>query len=186
MPFSAFILRVILLLPLVTENARGGDGLPPETVTFATTADFRPTQPNWHLASALAGDPRTDLLLTTITGTGLLVCNPAEGACGHLVTAWEHGDIEVELEFLLPPGSNSGVYLQGRYEIQLIDSWGVRTPTARDCGEPSSPHSTAEASPAWSNSMPGLMTFGWIGSMPSQARRLLSSRRKARTYRRIR
>ena len=27
-------------------------------------------------------------------------------------------------EFKIPPGSNSGVYLQGRYEVQVLDSHG--------------------------------------------------------------
>jgi len=30
--------------------------------------------------------------------------------------------------------SNSGVYLQGRYELQILDSYGVRTPGKGDCG----------------------------------------------------
>jgi hypothetical protein len=31
-------------------------------------------------------------------------------------------------------GSNSGVYLQGRYEIQILDSFGKAQPTYSDCG----------------------------------------------------
>jgi hypothetical protein len=31
-------------------------------------------------------------------------------------------------------GSNSGIYLQGRYEIQLLDSWGVKNPRYGDNG----------------------------------------------------
>jgi hypothetical protein len=35
---------------------------------------------------------------------------------------------------MVPKGSNSGVYFQGRYEIQILDSWGVKEPTYTDCG----------------------------------------------------
>ena len=30
----------------------------------------------------------------------------------------------VEVEFIIPKGSNSGVYLMGEYEVQIIDSFG--------------------------------------------------------------
>ncbi len=46
----------------------------------------------------------------------------------------EHGDIEAHIEFMVPKGSNSGVYFQGRYEIQVFDSWGVKEPQHGDCG----------------------------------------------------
>jgi hypothetical protein len=45
-----------------------------------------------------------------------------------------HGDADVELDFMMAKGSNSGVYLQGRYEIQLLDSWGVLQPGPGDVG----------------------------------------------------
>lgn len=47
-----------------------------------------------------------------------------QGNAPHLVTAAEHGDALVHVEFKLPKGSNSGVYLQGRYEVQIFDSYG--------------------------------------------------------------
>lgn len=34
------------------------------------------------------------------------------------------GDVELYLEFMLAKGSNSGLYLQGLYEVQIFDSWG--------------------------------------------------------------
>jgi hypothetical protein len=37
----------------------------------------------------------------------------------------EYGDIDLELEYMMAKESNSGIYLQGRYEIQLMDNWGV-------------------------------------------------------------
>ena len=52
----------------------------------------------------------------------------------NLITVFEHGDIELELEVMLPKGSNSGIYLQGRYEVQLLDSWGVKDAKFSDIG----------------------------------------------------
>ncbi|MDX2066322.1 MAG: ThuA domain-containing protein [Fimbriimonadaceae bacterium] len=36
----------------------------------------------------------------------------------------EHGDAHVHVEFAVPKGGNSGVYLMGRYEVQILDSYG--------------------------------------------------------------
>lgn len=41
-----------------------------------------------------------------------------------IYTTAEFGDIELTLEFMVPKGSNSGVYLMGRYEVQVLDSFG--------------------------------------------------------------
>lgn len=35
---------------------------------------------------------------------------------------------------MMAKGSNSGIYLQGRYEMQLLDSWSVKQPTPGDNG----------------------------------------------------
>jgi hypothetical protein len=117
-------------------TARAQSLLAPERVTLDSLAGFAATKSNWQLAGGLAGDPRRDKALVATPGFGVLVCNPGTTpeTRGHLVTSWEHSDLELDLEFLLAPGSNSGVYLQGRYEIQLFDSWGVKTPTPADCG----------------------------------------------------
>ena len=34
------------------------------------------------------------------------------------------GDCRIELQVMVPKGSNSGVYVMGEYEIQVLDSWG--------------------------------------------------------------
>jgi hypothetical protein len=60
---------------------------------------------------------------------------------GDLFTRRDFGDFQLHLEFWLPqmPESagqdraNSGVYLQGRYELQLLDSFGME-PTDDGCG----------------------------------------------------
>ena len=42
----------------------------------------------------------------------------------NLVSKAIWGDFELELEFMLPLRCNSGIYLRGRYEIQLLDTAG--------------------------------------------------------------
>ncbi len=97
-------------------------------------ADFKTAGPNWIDAADLEGNPRDEPGLEFRAGKGLIVNQPREGAKSDLFTDWEHGDLEFEGEFLLPKGSNSGIYFMGRYEIQLYDSWGIRTPGVRDLG----------------------------------------------------
>lgn len=61
---------------------------------------------------------------------------------GDIMTVERWRDFFLHLEFRCPamPGfkgqakSNSGVYLQGRYELQILDSYGVRIPGTGDCG----------------------------------------------------
>ena len=44
--------------------------------------------------------------------------------CVDLVTQMQFDDFELEIEFAIPAGSNSGVYLRGRYEVQIQDTAG--------------------------------------------------------------
>ncbi|MCK0188463.1 DUF1080 domain-containing protein [Arenibacter sp. F20364] len=67
-------------------------------------------------------------------GTGVLYNDYSFTQKDHLLSQWEHGDIKLEMEILIPNGSNSGIYLQGRYELQIKDSWGVQNPTSSDFG----------------------------------------------------
>ncbi|MCZ6597335.1 MAG: ThuA domain-containing protein [Planctomycetota bacterium] len=53
---------------------------------------------------------------------------------GDLVTREEFGDYLLHVEFNVPEGGNSGVYLHGRYEIQVLDSHGRDELRTGDCG----------------------------------------------------
>ena len=43
-------------------------------------------------------------------------------------------DVLIRLNQIMRGWTNSGIYLQGRYEVQLLDSWGVDEPTFADAG----------------------------------------------------
>jgi len=108
--------------------------LPAQTISLADLRAFRSTGSNWRITGGATVDRGRDLTMQGESGTGVLVNVPTAQVKGHLVTTMEHGDIDLSLDVMLPKSSNSGVYLMGRYEVQLFDSWGVRAPTFADMG----------------------------------------------------
>ena len=64
---------------------------------------------------------------------GLLVAGLGAGS-GDAISKVQHGDCDARIEFCLPRRGNSGVYFQGRYEVQLLDSFGKSAVGSGDCG----------------------------------------------------
>ncbi|RFS21986.1 DUF1080 domain-containing protein [Chitinophaga silvatica] len=90
---------------------------------------------NWRLAGGVNADLQQHNVLQTTPGTGILVNLPDKKNPGKdLFSAFQHGDLDLEFDYLMSKESNSGVYLQGRYEVQLLDSWGTTAPKASDNG----------------------------------------------------
>ncbi|EON79064.1 hypothetical protein ADIS_0481 [Lunatimonas lonarensis] len=96
--------------------------------------DFGPIPKTWKQVGHVQGHWDQTDFVSTARGTGILVNPPKPKNGPHLVSGFEHGDMELELEFMVPKGSNSGVYLQGRYEIQILDSWGKQIVNSGDAG----------------------------------------------------
>lgn len=94
-------------------------------------------KPNeWGVAGSVApaaANPHFFILERPGSGAGILV-NGKMGKTVNLVTAEAHGDVEAHIEFLVSKDSNSGVYFQGLYEIQILDSYGKRELAFGDCG----------------------------------------------------
>jgi len=88
---------------------------------------------DWVVVGEVRMDPANSRQLVGRPGAGVLLNGP-KGQTRNLLSKYEHGDVEAHVEFMVPTGSNSGVYFQGRYEIQILDSWGVKEPKYGDCG----------------------------------------------------
>ncbi len=122
------------LLMLITHVGCGP--IKPATieVQFEDLSGFEPVADNWKIVGAVEVDRSGEKLMTATPGTGVLFCSPTEIAKDDLFTKFEHADIELEVELMVPVQSNSGLYFQGRYEVQILDSCGVTKLRHADIG----------------------------------------------------
>ena len=94
-------------------------------VSLDDLSAFQKPSKNWQVVGSVTADLEQKNQLTTQPGTGVLVnLMDRTKKPQDLYTTLEHGDVDLELDYLIAKGSNSGIYLQGRYEVQLLDSWG--------------------------------------------------------------
>lgn len=102
------------------------DRLPMLALPLNDLSAFQPTTANWQIAGNAYADRNVPQMLEAVPGKGVLanISDPKNRA--HLFTVMEHGDIELELDVMMAKESNSGIYFQGRYELQLQDSWGKK------------------------------------------------------------
>lgn len=102
------------------------------------TSGWKLVDPNmkeaWEVRSAVGLDPDDNRDFLSTPGTGVMVLAHDHGT--DIFTDREFGDCKLHIEFMIPKGSNSGVYLMGRYEIQILDSFGKPDSElkANDCG----------------------------------------------------
>ncbi|PCJ95449.1 MAG: hypothetical protein COA50_09615 [Flavobacteriaceae bacterium] len=108
--------------------------LPFEEIALDNLNSFKKTSKNWQIAGQVIANRQEENKLEPSNGTGVLVNLPREGEKDHLFTTFEHGDIALEVDVMMPLKSNSGIYFQGRYEVQLFDSWGIENPSFSDIG----------------------------------------------------
>lgn len=78
----------------------------------------------WLVAKAVSLDAGDPAKFAITPGEGIMVNGP-KGRSINLISESEFGDAEVHIEFCVAKHSNSGIYLMGRYEIQVYDSHGV-------------------------------------------------------------
>lgn len=83
----------------------------------------------WH-----AKDPAKPNEWFNATDQGPRIVNGPAGKTQDLITDRKFGDMELYIEWMIPKGSNSGVYVHGLYEVQVFDSWGKSEVTYLDAG----------------------------------------------------
>ena len=127
---TSTILKGLLLLGVVAAAplpALASDREWTELIDEGNFSAWKGPTGQWFVAGNAIIDPDNIKRLKGEAGTGVIINGPT-GRTNNLVTKAEYGDVEVHLEFLVPKGSNSGIKLQGVYEIQIFDSWGAKTP----------------------------------------------------------
>lgn len=92
---------------------------------------------NWTVEQSVIASS-SDTSFQVSPGKGILVNTLRNGKykrSDDLKFKLNHGDIRLMLDFMLPKGANSGIYLQGRYEVQLFDSYAKKQRMKfGDCG----------------------------------------------------
>jgi hypothetical protein len=111
------------------QQLRAQNAIPLNDLSF-----FYNQSSNWKIAAGAQADIVQDEVLIAKDGNGILVNLPGKKGAKDLFTKTVYGDADLELDYLMAKGSNSGIYLQGRYEIQLLDSWGTVNPKSGDNG----------------------------------------------------
>jgi len=90
-----------------------------------------PANVKWVVGKA-ALDEKNPSKFTVTPGTPGDLINPQ--ASGDLYSEQKFGDGIIDVEFMVPKGSNSGVYIMGTYEIQVLDSFGKEKVDIHDSG----------------------------------------------------
>jgi len=111
-----------LLLIAGVNDARAEAGV--VHLTGADLSAWRGDTARWLVVGNTSSTTAEPNKLSITTGDGVIV-NGAEGRTVNIVSKEEFRDVRAHIEFMLPKGSNSGVYFMGRYELQIYDSYGV-------------------------------------------------------------
>ena len=128
MKIETLLLAILLSLPVLSPADEA------VALSFSNLDNFE-APVGWKVAKHVEGDPNEKRWSKFETGTGLLT-NGEKGKAGNLVTRDEFGDVEAYIEFMIPRKSNSGIYFQQCYEIQILDSYGKPNDkiSVHDCG----------------------------------------------------
>jgi hypothetical protein len=92
---------------------------------------WRDDHPGWKIIGDVALDSANPKRFSEKPGIGVFVSN---GNAANLESRDEYQDVDVRLEFMIPKQSNAGVKLLGRYEIQILDTYGAKELRGYSCG----------------------------------------------------
>ena len=138
------MMRIVLCMTfLVFTQSAWADG-----ANVSTSAGFAPEQdalpvPPPDGAIVLFDGAGTNRFLSKSGDTvnwpieqGSLVSARGQSRSNHIVSALHFRDADIHVEFMLPPKGpgNSGIYIHGNYELQILNSQGVKEPEMQHMG----------------------------------------------------
>ncbi len=119
--------KMAILLNLVVLVLLSVQVMGQSAIDLADLSAFNNPGKSWRVAGAVVADLRKPNAFNIAPGKGILVNVSEEKKHGtDLYTKTEFGDVDVEFDYMMAKGANSGVYLQGMYEVQLEDTWGAK------------------------------------------------------------
>ncbi len=123
-------IRIKNLEPIYDDAVLLFDGKSLDDWQFQNPAD----KSKWEVGVA-AISPKDPKMLVNKGGTGEMINMTTEhGGSVDIFSEKKFGDCRIELQVMVPQGSNSGIYVMGEYEIQVLDSWGRQKMTGGDMG----------------------------------------------------
>ncbi|MEN2281038.1 DUF1080 domain-containing protein [Algoriphagus sp. SE2] len=107
-----------------------------QTVSKLTLDSFTNNKGSWTEVGEVWSElsPKDHILIADGEGT-ILFNAPAKRKPGSdIISSEKFGDVELTMVYMMAEGSNSGLYLQGQYEVQLLDSWMETNPKSGSNG----------------------------------------------------
>ncbi len=87
----------------------------------------------WQAVAGVKLNNQDPHFFELISGKGIIV-NGTKGNTTDILTDAKFADLQAHIEFAVSKGSNSGVYFQGLYEVQIFDSFEKHELYFGDCG----------------------------------------------------
>jgi hypothetical protein len=82
------------------------------------------TQSQWRVGNAQVDPNDPKKLVVADGGDQLVNLTEGHGKSLDFYSTAKHGDALITLEVMVPKSSNSGIYVMGEYEVQVLDSFG--------------------------------------------------------------
>lgn len=131
---SSLIRGTLLALCISLTVSSGVHAQKAHSVSLQDLSSFSDPGETWHIAGGVTAPLEKENTFHLEKGSGILINNPQDQRGKDLFTNFKHGDIDLELDFMMAKNANSGIYFQGRYEMQLLDSWATKNPSSGDNG----------------------------------------------------
>jgi hypothetical protein len=107
--------------------------LPFTTLELRDLSAFKDPGENWSIVGNVFMDDQKDRSAEIKEGENILVGRFSDNPI-QVSTVLEHEDIDLKMDFMLSGNAAVKIFFQGRYPLQLVDSWKKDSAGAADCG----------------------------------------------------